>query len=487
MNIHEQNSQRPLRVLTVDDERISLHHFEGVLKSLGNIEIHPAPSLAKARQTLQKVVLDVAFVDLQLSTDMRNRDGLTLIQEISNGYRTVPIVVSQHGQLNEVSEAMWRGARYYVPKIEFEQQAPTLLDKLRQEISPDGSNEPRADDVSGSDLGLVGTSAAIQELRTLIRKVATTQVQPPPPVLILGPTGSGKELVAEAVHRLGAHPSDPKYDLNCSTLPEQLVESHLFGHEKDAFTGASRDQAGYFTLVKHGTVFLDEVAELSMPLQAKLLRVLESRRFRPLGSTAREQPFHGRIVAATHEDLKKRVRQGLFREDLYYRLNVLPIHFPPLSDRREDIPALIQHLAMRCARQLCLTQELIDLLCTYPWPGNVRELRNAVDRLVTLSDSECIGVQDAERYLSLEFQEVSSGAPSSMLRPLARQILALPTSNKIASMTEALVLEAVDLAGGNNTEAGKRLGRNRKFVERFRRMLARRGSGLRTVASRLCG
>ena len=179
-------------------------------------------------------------------------------------------------------------------------------------------------------------------------------------------------------------------------------------------------------------------------------------------------------MAATHEDLKKRVRQGLFREDLYYRLNVLPIPVPPLSDRREDIPALIQHLATRCAKPLCLTQELIDLLCRCPWPGNVRELRNAVDRLVTLSDSECIGVQDAVRYLSLELQEASSGTPSSMLGPLARQILSLPTANKIAFMTEVLVLEAVELTGGNNTEAGKWLGRDRKFVERFRRKLARR-------------
>lgn len=472
MNSNDPNEKRLLKVLIVDDERIALRNFAGVLQSLGNIEIHRASNLAEARQILEEVVIDVAFIDLQLSSDIRNRDGFTLIQEFCGRYQTVLIVVSSHSQPTEIREAMRLGAEDYVLKTEVEQRVPIIIKELRRKLQLNEELlDSRARGAPDPNLGLIGTSVAMQNLRALIQRMATADSQEPVPVLIQGPTGSGKELVAQAIHKLGPHPSDPFFDLNCGAIAETLVEDQLFGHVRGAFTDASKDQDGYFALVRRGTLFLDEVAELSLSLQTKLLRVLETRRFRPVGPTAREQLFQGRIVAATHVDLKERVRQGLFREDLYHRLNVLLIRVPPLSEHPEDIPALVQHFAVRHRRPLHFTQQAIELLCRRPWPGNVRELRNAIDRLAILADSDLIDAETIERYIPLDSDGASGDELSRVLKCMAQKILALPIEKRLDAVIKALVLEAVEQAKGNNTEAGRLLGRHRRFVERFLRGL----------------
>jgi DNA-binding NtrC family response regulator len=472
MNTHDTTELYLPKVLIVDDERIALRNFAGILDSLGDIEIHRASNLTEARQILEEVVIDVAFIDLQLSPDIRNRDGFTLIQEILGRYQTVPIVVSSHSQPNEIREAMRLGAEDYVLKTEVEQRVPIIIRELRRKLHLNKELlDSRARGAPDPSLGLIGTSVAMQNLRALIQRMATANSQEPLPVLIQGPTGSGKELVAQAIHKLGPHPSDPFFDLNCGAIAETLVEDQLFGHVRGAFTDATKDQDGYFALVRRGTLFLDEVAELSLTLQTRLLRVLETRRFRPVGPTAREQLFHGRIVAATHVDLKERVRQGLFREDLFHRLNVLLIRVPPLSEHPEDIPALVQHFTVRHRRPLHFTQQAIEHLCRRPWPGNVRELRNAIDRLAILADSENIDEATLERYLPQD----SDGSPdddlSKMLKCMARKLLVLPLQDKPYAITKALVLEALEQASGNKTEAGKLLGWHRRSVERFLRGL----------------
>jgi DNA-binding NtrC family response regulator len=297
--------------------------------------------------------------------------------------------------------------------------------------------------------------------------VATANSHDPVPVLVLGPTGSGKELVAQAIHKLGSQSSAPFFDLNCGAIAETLIEAQLFGYVRGAFTDANRDQEGYFSLVGRGTLFLDEVAELSPALQTKLLRVLETRSFRPVGPTSREQHFRGRIVAATHVDLRESVREGGFREDLFHRLNVLIIHVPPLSEHREDIPVLVQHFAARHPKPLHFTHEAIEMLCQRPWQGNVRELRNAIDRLAILSDSECIDAEIIDRYLPADAEGASGNEPTKLLRQMAQKLLALPLEDKIDSITEALVHEAVEQAGGNITEAGRLLCIHRRAVERL--------------------
>jgi DNA-binding NtrC family response regulator len=459
------SEQRFLKILIVDDERVSLRHFASVLESLGAIELHRASELREARQVLEQVMIDVAFIDLQLSADIRNTDGLTLIQEIRGRYQTVPIMVSGHSQVHEVREAMKLGARDYVLKTEFEQRAPIILQEFRRELEREQELlDLRARGAPEPTLGLVGTSLAMQNLRALIKKVAAAASSTPAPVLILGPTGSGKEVVARSLHQYGPHPSAPFIDPNCGALVETLVEDQLFGHVRGAFAGADRDQDGYLSLVGEGTLFLDEVAELTPALQAKLLRVLETRRFRPLGPTSKELHFKGRIIAATHVDLKERVREKRFREDLYYRLNVLTLQVPPLSDHREDIPALVQHFAARENKPLHFTQEAIELLCRRPWPGNVRELRSAIYKLLILAGTERIDAATIEQLIPLNAE---AGSEDDILRRMAQKLLELPLSDKLRSMSEALVIEAVEQAKGNYAEAARRLGRHRKFVERF--------------------
>lgn len=478
MNSEDTNAQRLLRVLIVDDERMALRSLAGVLQPLGNIEVHRASNLTEARQLLEEAVIDIAFIDLQLSQDIRNRDGFTLIQEIRGRYQTVSVVVSSHSQPHDICEAMKLGAENYVLKTEIEQRVPIILKDLRQKLELHQEVlDLRARGAPDSNLGLIGTSVAMQNLRALIQRVATVDVQEQVPVLILGPTGSGKELVAQGIHKLGPHPSEPFFDINCGALAETLVEDQLFGHVRGAFTDATRDQDGYFTLVRRGTLFLDEVAELSPALQVKLLRVLETRRFRPVGPTAREQLFQGRIVAATHVDLKERVRQGRFREDLFHRLNVLVIRVPPLSEHSEDIPALVQYFAARHRKPLYFTQQAIEELCRRLWPGNVRELRNAIYRLTILADSERIDEETIKRYLPPESNGVPGNDLEELLRQMARHLLALSLKDKSHAITKALVLEAMEQARGNKTEAGKKLGWNRKAVERFLKNLDDSESG----------
>jgi DNA-binding NtrC family response regulator len=360
--------------------------------------------------------------------------------------------------------------------MELDQRVPIILKELRKTLDLEEELlDLRARGATDTSLGLVGTSVALQNLRALIQRMATADSREPFPVLVQGSTGSGKELVAQAIHKLGPHPADPFFDVNCGALAETLIEDQLFGHVRGAFTDAHKDQDGYFSLVRRGTLFLDEVAELSLSLQMKLLRVQEIRRFRPVGPTAREQHFQGRIVAATHVDLKQRVRENRFREDLFHRLNVLPIHVPSLSDHREDIPALVQHFTAQQHKPMQFTQRAIEQLSRRPWPGNVRELRNAITRSAILADSERIDVDTLERYLPLESEGPLGDALSSGLTHLVQKVLALPLENRLDATLDALVLAAVEQTGGTNTEAGKLLGRSRKFVERYLKKLAKRG------------
>lgn len=239
--------------------------------------------------------------------------------------------------------------------------------------------------------GLVGVSPAISSLRTTLKKVASIDA----PVLIVGPTGSGKELAARAIHALSPRRDQPLVTINCGALTESLVEAQLFGHEKGYFTGADRARDGYLTEASCGTLFLDEIAELPISLQTKLLRVLENRTFRVLGAP-QDSRFDGCIIAATHVDLQSRVREGRFREDLYYRLEVLTVSMPPLNDRKEDIPVLVEHFLRKTGSRLRFAPEAFAALERLDWPGNVRQLRNLVQRLATFAEREVVTAADVE-------------------------------------------------------------------------------------------
>jgi DNA-binding NtrC family response regulator len=320
--------------------------------------------------------------------------------------------------------------------------------KLRARQSP----EPVAS-------SLVGSSHAMEVLRETIRRVAMSDR----PVLVVGPTGSGKELVVEAIHAQGPHPEEPLLDVNCGAIPETLMESHLFGHERGAFTGADRRQDGYLTLVREGTLFLDEIAELPLSLQTKLLRVLESGRFRPVGSPQIGR-FAGRVVAATHTALEERVAAKQFREDLFYRLNVLTLRVPSLEERTEDLPALVAHFCGQQPRPLKFTTQALDLLRLCPWPGNVRQLRNLIDRLAVFAENDLITHDVLQGFLGTS--RAAAEQPDPGLDTLVQGVLKLPVENKLQAVEEALIARAMALCDGNKSAAARLLGVNRKAVER---------------------
>ncbi|TQV78237.1 sigma-54-dependent Fis family transcriptional regulator [Exilibacterium tricleocarpae] len=303
---------------------------------------------------------------------------------------------------------------------------------------------------------MIGESLAMQKLKLMIARIAPSRKA----VLITGPTGSGKELVARSLHEKSPYASGPLVSVNCSTFPESLIESLLFGHEKGAFTGADKKHNGYFSQAENGTLFLDEIGEMPLMAQAKLLRILETGRYTRVGGST-EQGFRGRIIAATHVDLKQAIQQREFREDLYFRLNVLTIETAGLSERLEDIPALITFFSERSENPMVFTEKAIGKIQQMEWPGNIRELRNAVERLCLLSDREEVTPQCVEAIL-----QKKSMNQLEYLDRIAKMILNSDVVNKKKAIFDALLLRALKESGGNKSEAAKLLGVHRKVVER---------------------
>jgi DNA-binding NtrC family response regulator len=450
-----------MKVLIVDDQASARRVLSAIVAKLDDVEISEADGLASARRTLETQPLDVALIDLRLGSDARNRDGLVLVEEIRARTAIVPIIVTAYQEVAEIRMAMRVGAYDYILKDDLcdELVLPVLTGlrsrrRLEREVTELRARRPDAEPVTR----LVGVSPAMQLLRETIRRAALSDR----PVLVTGPTGSGKELVVEALHTLGPHPDHPLLDINCGAIPEALMESQLFGHAKGAFTGADREQQGYLSLVKQGTLFLDEVAELPPALQSKLLRVLETGVFRPVGSQAQSR-LEGRVVAATHADLADRVRTGAFREDLFYRLNVLAVRVPPLGERREDIPALVAHFCRGQKRALRFSAPALDLLMGSAWPGHVRQLRNLVDRVAAFADDDLVTPDALAPFLT---ESPASNTNADVLQSTAQNILRLPIENKLEAIEEALIAEAVRLSDGNKSGAARLLGLHRKAVSR---------------------
>jgi DNA-binding NtrC family response regulator len=446
-----------MRILVVDDDRAARRTLTRVLESIGRLEIVEGGSLEEARAYLTGESFDVAFIDLKLSDDVEDRDGLLLVHQ-ARQLGVLPIVVTGLNDMHEMRAAMRCGAYDLLLKEDLrEELVAPLIDhilarrRLEKEVLELRS---RHGEVSGP----VGTSPAMQRLRELVERAALSDR----PVLVTGPTGAGKELTVRAIHALGAHPHAPLLDVNCGAFPEALIESQLFGHEKGAFTGAERRHDGFFAAVGNGTLFLDEIGEMPLDLQAKLLRVLESRTFRPLGSnTARE--FCGRVVAATHVDLDARVEQGQFRADLYYRLNVLELHVPSLEERREDIPALVSRFASEQERPLFFTAEAIAMLQEASWPGNVRQLRNLIDRLAVFAPD---GPITPELIATLTGRRRTEREAHTAITELAREILRTDEPDKLERVEQVLIDEALRLCDDNKSKAARLLGVHRKVVER---------------------
>ncbi|MFP5344673.1 MAG: sigma-54-dependent transcriptional regulator, partial [Gammaproteobacteria bacterium] len=360
----------PHTALVVDDEPDIRELLQLTLGRM-NIATHAAPNLAEARALLGQQHFDLCLTDMRLP----DGNGIELIAYIQRKAPETPVaVITAHGNMESAVAALKAGAFDFVSK-------PVDLHVLRNLIA---SALKLATPAQPETQNLLGDSAPMETIRATIAKLARSQA----PVYISGESGSGKELAARLIHGQGPRRDAPFIAVNCGAIPEQLLESEFFGHKKGSFTGAVADKPGLFQAAQGGTLFLDEVADLPLYMQVKLLRAIQEKAARPVGAQ-KEIPVDVRILSATHKDLGALVKQGSFRQDLYYRINVIELHVPALRERAEDIPLLAGHLLQRLATQsgtppATLTPRASEALCRYPFPGNVRELENILERALTL-------------------------------------------------------------------------------------------------------
>ena len=444
------DTNKPL-VLLVDDER---NTREGLARALrGNYRVALAESAAAALAALEKEPADVMLSDVR----MPGGDGLSLLRQVRAKHpATICILLTAYGTVETAVEAMKLGAQNFLTKPVNLDQLDLVLERALRARDLESENRElrkRLDARYGLE-NIVGTSPAMENLFDVIRQAAPTQAT----VLIEGASGTGKELVAQAIHHLSPRGQGPFVAVHCAALSRELLESELFGHEKGAFTGAIAQRKGRFELADGGTLFLDEIGEIDPSVQIKLLRVLETRQFERVGGTE-TLTADIRVVAATNRDLAAEVRAGRFREDLYYRLDVVDIHMPTLAERASDIPMLCDHFVKEFAPKNGRTvagfePAALALLQAYPWPGNVRELRNTIEKMVVLSRGELLTVQDVPPNVRDGAESAARAAPE----PVPTESLAQAEKRKI--------LAALDAAGGNRSRAADALGISRRTLHR---------------------
>lgn len=427
-------------VLVVDDEAGMRNFLERALRSRG-CRVEVAGSAEEGARRLAATYFDVVVLDISLP----GKPGIEWLRELkAGGFTGHVVLITAFADMETAIDALRAGAADFILK-------PFRLDQMVNSLQRCFENARLARenyvlrrevaDFSGQVEGLVGRSPAMQQLSALIKRIAPT----PSTVLLLGESGVGKEVAARALHQMSPRGLRPFVPVNCAAVSADLMESELFGHVKGAFTGASESRNGLFYYASGGTLFLDEIGELPPALQTKLLRVLEERTIRPVGST-REVPVDVRVVAASNRDLRAEVAAGRFREDLFYRLEVLTLTIPPLRQRREDVPVLAAHFSALLAARLGLpplpiTPEVAARLAAYAWPGNVRELRNLVERSLILG-----GFPDPE---------AAAGNPSAEALPLT-----------LMEVAKRHMLAVLEHCGGNKTRAAALLGISRKTMER---------------------
>jgi two-component system, NtrC family, nitrogen regulation response regulator NtrX len=377
------------KILVVDDEERIRQSLNGVLKDEG-YEVAEAKDGAQALKQVETDPPDLILLDIW----MPGIDGLETLERIRTMTANTPVImISGHANIESAVKATKLGAFDFIEK-------PLSLEKVLLSVNNalvrsrlEQENLALRKEVQ-KKYEIVGSSSPIQKLKEQIQIVAPTNGW----VLITGENGTGKELVAQAIHRSSLRADKPFVEVNCAAIPEELIESELFGHEKGSFTGALTKRRGKFDLANEGIIFLDEIADMSLKTQAKILRILQEQKFERVGGT--EMIFVDvRVIAATNRDLKEEIQKGKFREDLYYRLNVIPLQVPPLRERPEDIPLLVEHFI----NEFCLenrkelkkiTPQAVEQLRSYPWPGNVRELKNVVERMVIMTPGSMIEVKD---------------------------------------------------------------------------------------------
>ena len=430
------------KILIVDDDKATR---EGLALALGRDHaVLTAADAEAALRALTDNAVDLVLTDLR----MPGRDGLSLLRDIIASHPGLPVILlSAYGSVESAVEAMRDGAVDFLTKpVNLDHLELVVRRALRQKNLERQNARLRAQLAGRSALDrIIGSSEAMLAVRERIEQVAPT----PATVLIQGPSGTGKELVARALHALSPRADKPFVAVHCAALAPSLLESELFGHVKGAFTGATEDRKGRFEIADGGTLFLDEISEIDLATQVKLLRVLETRTVEPVGS-ATPVPVDIRLVAATNRDLRAWVEAGKFREDLYFRLNVVDINLPPLRERQGDLPLLCDAFVREFNPQLGrgilgVAPDAMAALAAYPWPGNVRELRNAIERMMVLAHSDHLTLEDVPRNIREGRAATAAPAPEAAPAP--------------AEPEEAtLIRRALFETHGNRTAAAKRLG-----------------------------
>jgi two-component system response regulator PilR (NtrC family) len=450
-------------VLVVDDEPDLLTLYELTLLREGH-EVETAATVQEAWQRLQERVFRLVISDMRLP----DGSGLDLMQRLQQAHRSEKvIVITAYGSAENAVEALKAGAFDYLTKPVDLRQFRAVVAGALGRTAPVAAPRPGMPAASAPLARLVGSSEAMGQVRALVEKVARSMA----PALVQGESGTGKELVARAIHEVSARAGQPFVAVNCGAIPENLLEAEFFGYRKGAFTGAAEDRAGFFQAAHGGTLFLDEIGDLPLAMQSKLLRVIQERAVRPVGAVA-EVPLNVRIVSATHKDLADEVAAGRFRQDLFYRLNVIRIAVPPLRERREDIPAISAALLERIARDAGvspapgLTPAAVERLSRYGFPGNVRELENLLHRAVALSASDLIDAPDLglpDALLQDNGGDTEPGTLSAVAVPAASPTsaeAALPhdLARHLDEVERAILVRALEAHGFNRTAAGARLG-----------------------------
>jgi DNA-binding NtrC family response regulator len=464
-----------VKILIVDDQRSARLVIRKMLAPVPDTELLEATTADEAFTVVSDAAPDLLLLDIRLSSDPRDRGGLDVLRRIRAAGNAVPaVMVTSLTELSQIREAMRSGAQDYVLKDELSpEMLMPIVAGFRERLSLRGEVARLRQRVreSWGIASILGSSPEMERVRRLVQRIADADAT----VLIRGETGTGKELVARALHEASARREQPFVAVNCSAVPGPLMESLMFGHERGAFTGAERRVRGQFELAGAGTILLDEIAEMPADLQAKLLRVLEDRTFRPLGSEA-IVPLRARVVAATHVDLESRLATGRFREDLFYRLNVVRIDLPSLAEREDDVPELVLSFASKLQRKLRFTDDAMRWLARRPWPGNVRELLNLIERLALLAEDDTIDVSVLESL----YGPVTATEARNEIDRLARALLALPDrlGSKLAVIERAVLHHAIETCGGNKSAAARMIGVDRRVLERrWERLGDAEGSG----------
>lgn len=432
------------RALVVDDEPDIRELLSMTLEQMG-LEVVTAAKLTKARKLLDSEHFDLCLTDMNLP----DGNGLELVDHVQACHPHLPIaMISAYGNMTIAIEALKKGAFDFISK-------PLELIRLRNIVQSALKLDQGEAEKASSSTSLIGTSSAMESLKQQIRRVARSQA----PIFISGESGSGKELVARAIHALGPRSTGPFIPVNCGAIPSELMESEFFGHKKGSFTGAHQDKRGLFQAANGGTLLLDEVADLPLEMQVKLLRAIQEKSIRPVGAED-EIPVDVRILSATHKNLAKEVQSNQFRQDLFYRINVIELPVPSLRERKDDIPQLVRTFLERFASESdlpvpTLSDKALKALLEYSFPGNIRELENTLERAFTLCHGSAIGPEDLQLITETpSIEQLHQGTKSSTRT--AEEFDSI--DDYLATIEKDMLVSALERNRWNKTATAKELG-----------------------------